>query len=298
MKKFKKNPSLFVGVLFFSIFVLLVVVVPMISSVDPLAMDVANRLRPPGAQALLGTDEFGRNLWIRILYGGRLSIGIGLSVTLLSVVLGLIMGMYAAYFSAVDFVLMRILDGLMAIPGILLAIALMSAFGPSEKNVVTALTIVYTPATARIVRASALSIKKALFIDAAKIQGASDSRIIWGHIMPNVLGVISVQASYIFAGTVISEASLSFLGAGIPAPTPSWGNIIHAGKMLIFKAPWVVLSAGTAILLSVLSLNLIGDGLRELLQTKSEIYYTKRERQYFLEQAKEKLNKRQEGAHG
>ena len=191
--------------------------------------------------------------------------GVGGAVTLLSVALGLVLGLYTGYYRFLDALLMRFCDGLMAVPGILLAIALMATFGPSARNVVIALTLVYAPGVARIVRSSVLKVREQNFIDAIRLQGAGPGRILWLHVAPNVLSPLVVQASYIFADAIISEAGLSFLGAGIPAPAPSWGNIIQSGKLLVFKAWWVTVFPGLTIVLAVLSLNLIGDGLRDWL---------------------------------
>jgi peptide/nickel transport system permease protein len=164
---------------------------------------------------------------------------------------------------------MRICDGMSAIPGILLAIALMAVLGASARNVVIALSIVYVPGVARTVRSGALVVKEAPFIEALKTQGAGDLRIIWRHIIPNVLAPLFVQASFVFAGALLSEASLSFLGAGIPAPAPSWGNILQAGKGVIHKAWWLVVFPGFMIILSVLSLTMLGDGLRDFLDPRT-----------------------------
>ena len=253
------------GLLFLVLLTLAVLAAPLLSDYDPLQMKVVERLRPPSAEHWMGTDEYGRDLFSRILYGGRISLGVGGAVTLLSVALGLVLGLYSSYYRFLDTLLMRFCDGLMAIPGILLAIALMSAFGPSAQNVVLALTLVYTPDVARTVRASALKIREQNYIDAIRLQGAGPARIIWRHIAPNTLSPLIVQASTIFASAIISEAGLSFLGAGIPAPAPSWGNIVHSGKLLVFKAWWVSLFPSLTIVFAVLSLNLIGDGLMDWL---------------------------------
>lgn len=238
---------------------------PLLVRHDPLQMKVVERLRPPSSAHWMGTDEYGRDLFSRIVYGGRVSMGVGGAVTLLSVALGLVLGLYAGYYRFLDALLMRFCDGLMAVPGILLAIALMATFGPSARNVVIALTLVYAPGVARIVRSSVLKVREQNFIDAIRLQGAGPGRILWLHVAPNVLSPLVVQASYIFADAIISEAGLSFLGAGIPAPAPSWGNIIQSGKLLVFKAWWVTVFPGLTIVLAVLSLNLIGDGLRDWL---------------------------------
>jgi peptide/nickel transport system permease protein len=189
-------------------------------------------------------------------------------VSLLSSLLGLVIGLYASYYRALDHVLMRICDGLYAIPGVLLAIALMAALGASVTNVVIALTIVSAPSVARIVRSAALSVRNLTYIEAMVVQGASSSRIIWRHIMPGTLSPLLVQASFVFAEAIISEAALSFLGVGIPAPDPSWGNILQAGKLVFSKAWWMIVCPGAMIVLSVLSLNLLGDGLRDYLDPR------------------------------
>lgn len=245
--------------------VLLAIFGPLFTSYAPNEMKITERLLAPGAEHLLGTDEFGRDLWTRIIYGARVSITVGLAVAVLSSALGLVIGLYASFYKVLDHILMRICDGLVAIPGILLAIALMAALGASAGNVVIALTIVFTPNIARIVRASALVVREQTYIEAMRAQGARNSRIIWRHIAPNVLSPLLVQATFVFAEAIISEAALSFLGAGIAPPEPSWGNILQAGKLVIYKAWWMVVFPGTAIILSVLSLNIVGDGLRDYL---------------------------------
>lgn len=259
------NPSLMIGAVIFILIVLAALIIPSVSSIDPNAMVVIDRLKPPSLAHPFGTDEFGRDLMIRILYGARVSLGVGCSVALLSCLFGTIIGIYASYFKLLDHILMRICEGLIAIPGVLLAIALMAALGASSINVIIALTIVYTPSVARIVRGSALVTREQTFVEAAKVQGASSARILWKLILPNVISPLTVQASFIFAQAIISEASLSFLGAGIPAPAASWGNILQGSKQVLQKAPWTVIFPGLAVVLCVLSLNLFGDGLRDYL---------------------------------
>lgn len=259
------NPSLMIGAVIFLLIVLAALIIPSVSSIDPNAMVVIDRLKPPSLAHPFGTDEFGRDLMIRILYGARVSLGVGCSVALLSCLFGTIIGIYASYFKLLDHILMRICEGLIAIPGVLLAIALMAALGASSINVIIALTIVYTPSVARIVRGSALVTREQTFVEAAKVQGASSARILWKLILPNVISPLTVQASFIFAQAIISEASLSFLGAGIPAPAASWGNILQGSKQVLQKAPWTVIFPGLAVVLCVLSLNLFGDGLRDYL---------------------------------
>mgnify|MGYP003298814194 CR=1 FL=1 len=268
-EQFFSNHGLMIGLTIFSLIVLSAIFIPMFNGIDPNKMDVINRLKPPSMEHIMGTDEFGRDLLTRVLYGARSSLGVGVSVSLMSCVIGTFIGIYASYFKVLDMILMRICEGLTAIPGVLLAIALMAALGASNTNVIIALTIVYTPSVARVVRSSALVTKSQLYVEAAKVQGASSGRILWTLILPNVISPLTVQASYIFAQAIISEASLSFLGAGIPAPAASWGNILQASKGVLQKAPWTVIFPGAAVILCVLSLNLLGDGLRDYLDPRT-----------------------------
>lgn len=263
IKRFFHNKSMILGLVFLISLSILVTISPYVIETNPYDMSVTERFKSPSYTYFFGTDEFGRDLFTRVMHGGRISMSVGFSVTIISSVIGLIIGLYASYYKKLDSIFMRICDGMIAIPGILLAIALMSALGPSIKNVIIALSIVYTPSTARIVRSQALVIREQTYIEAIRSQGASSFRIIWGHIAPNVLSPLIVQATYIFAESIMSEAALSFLGAGVPAPEPSWGNIVQAGKIAISKAWWVVVMPSVFIVLSVLSLNLVGDGLRD-----------------------------------
>jgi len=246
-----------------AVLVLAAVLIPALSGVDPNAMAVSSRLQAPSAANLFGTDEYGRDLFIRTLYGARVSLGVGGAVAVFSALVGTVVGIYASYFKVLDHILMRICDGLIAIPGVLLAIALMAALGPSMWNVVLALTIVYTPGVARVVRAGALVTKQQPYVEAERVQGAGNGRILWKLILPSVFSHLMVQSSFVFAQAIISEASLSFLGVGIPAPAASWGNILQASKPVVSKAPWMVIFPGAAVILCVLCLNLLGDGLRD-----------------------------------
>ncbi len=266
--RLRSNYGLQIGGIILILLILVAFIGPLLTGYDPYEMKVVDRLKAPSAQHILGTDEFGRDLTTRLLYGTQVSIGVGLAVALLSSVLGLMIGVYATFYRTLDHILMRICDGLSAIPGILLAIALMAALGASALNVIIALTIVFTPSIARIVRSTALVIREQTYIEAMHAQGASDSRIIWLHIVPNTLSPLLVQATFVFAETIISEAALSFLGAGIPAPEPSLGNILQSSKLVIYKAWWMVVFPGSMIILSVLSLNTLGDGLRDYLDPR------------------------------
>ena len=257
------NPSLLIGAAGMFVILLLAVLVPILSEVDPNEMHVMERLSAPSREHLFGTDEFGRDVFTRVMYGARISLSVGGLVALFSAAFGSVIGILASYFRGLDAVLMRICDGLMAIPGVLFAMALMAAFGASYWNIVLALTIVSTPGVARIVRSGALVTREKPYVKAARIQGATDARILIRILFPSVLSMLIVQVSFVFATAIISEASLSFLGVGIPPPDASWGNMLQAAKQVITKAPWTAIYPGAYVVLSVLSLNLLGDGLRD-----------------------------------
>lgn len=265
IKRFFSNKLLVTGFVIVLFLLLVTALGPLLVTKDPLAIAVKERLSSPSAEHLLGTDEFGRDLLSRIVFGAKATMGVGLAVAVISSFFGMVIGLYASYYRTLDHILMRIADGLMAIPSILLAIALMASLGPDMKNVVIALSIVFTPQIARVIRSAALVVREQTYIEAMKAQGASSTRIIWLHIMPNTISPLVVQATYIFAEAIIVEAALSFLGAGVPPPDPSWGNILYDGKQVIFNAWWMTVFPGLMIVLSVLGLNLLGDGLRDLI---------------------------------
>ena len=228
-------------------------------------MDILKRFAAPSADHWFGTDNLGRDVLARVIYGTRISMGIGVAVAIIASMSGLIVGIYSSYYKWLDHLLMRLSDGIMAFPGLLLALALMAALGGQASNVVIAVSIVATPYIARVVRSEALALKEQTFVEATRALGASDSRIIWQHIAPNTLSSLIVQATFIFAEAIIVEAALSFLGAGIPPPAPSWGNILSDGKTYIYKAWWMTFFPGMTITLAIIGLNLFGDGLRDLL---------------------------------
>ena len=265
IRRFFANKLAVVGLAIIIFLTLLSILGPLVISHDPYGMKVDDRLDAPSSIHLLGTDDFGRDLLSRIIYGAQVSMGVGFAVAAIASIVGMAVGLYASYYRVLDNVLMRICDGIMAFPAILLAIALMAALGASTNNVILSLSIVYIPYIARVVRSAALVVREETYIEAMKAQGASSWRIIWLHIAPNTLSPLIVQATFIFANAIIVEAALSFLGAGVPAPDPSWGNILYDGKKVIFTAWWMVVYPGICIVLSVLGLNLFGDGLRDLL---------------------------------
>ncbi|MEY8437010.1 ABC transporter permease [Atopobiaceae bacterium 24-176] len=261
-------PAIAVGAILLGAVILCALLVPFLSDVDPNEMAVAQRLRPPSVAHPLGTDEFGRDLFVRVMVGARSSLFVGCAVVALSSVVGCAMGVLAAWWEPWDSVLMRVAEGLSAIPGILLAIALVASFEAGTTTVVAALTVVYTPLVARLARGSALATRGRPYVEAARVSGASEWRIIWTVVVPEALPTIVVQASFLFAQAVVAEASLSFLGAGIPAPDASLGNILHASRAVLAKAPWMMAAPAAVMMLCVLGLNLLGDGLRDLLDPR------------------------------
>ena len=256
------------GLVLAGIMVLTAILAPILAPYDPLAINITHRLQGPSLQHPFGTDNFGRDLLSRVLLGARLSLKVGAYVVAFTCFFGTIIGLIAGYYPRLDNLIMRAMDALMAFPAILLAIAIMAALGPSELNVVIALGIVYTPRTARVVRGSVLTLKEQDFIEAARSAGAGDGRILFLHILPNCLSPLIVQATFIFAYAILAEAGLSFVGAGPPPPTPSWGNILSEGRSYMRVAPWITLFPGLAIAITVLGLNLAGDGLRDVLDPR------------------------------
>ncbi|HVR60594.1 MAG TPA: ABC transporter permease [Polyangia bacterium] len=235
---------------------------------DPLQLMVLDRLQGPSAAHWLGTDEFGRDVFARIIHGGRYSLSIGLAVVALSGLGGLVLGLLAGYFSRLDGPLMRVVDAMMSFPDILLAIALMAILGAAASNVVLALSMVYTPRVARVVRASTLVLRELLFVEAARALGVSTRRILSVHIFRNLTSPLLVQATFIFAYAILAEASLSFLGVGVPPELPTWGTMIASGQQFSHEAFWVVVFPGVAIVLAALSLQMVGDGLRDMLDPR------------------------------
>jgi peptide/nickel transport system permease protein len=255
--------------------VLLVLVVACFAGVlapyDPVRSNFRLRLAPPDAAHWFGTDHFGRDLLSRVIYGGRVSMAIGLLVVLATGVLGTTIGAVAGYFSALDNLLMRLMDALMAFPTILVAIVISAVLGASVTNVVIALAIATTPHTARIVRSSVLVTREMQYVEAARALGASDLRLLFGHVLVNALAPLIVRLTYVFAIAILAEAVLSYIGVGPPPPTPTFGNIIAGERDFMTTAPWVMIFPGLAIVVAVLGLNLLGDGLRDALDPRMRI---------------------------
>ena len=241
---------------------------PLITSIDPLAIDPLRRLRPPSAENWFGTDQFGRDIWTRVIYGGRVSLLVGAAVAAISIAIGTVIGLVCGYVRALDAVVMRVMDGIMAIPAILLAVALMALTRASLRNVIVAITITEVPRVVRLMRALVLSLREEAYIQAAVAIGTRLPMILFRHVLPNTVGPLVVQGSYIFAAAIIVEAALSFLGAGTPATIPSWGNMIAEGGPFLFLAWWLVAMPGVFLSIAVLAVNLLGDGLRDALDPR------------------------------
>jgi peptide/nickel transport system permease protein len=259
------------GLVLFGVIVLAAILAPWIAPVDPNRLAMRYRFLPPSPQHLFGTDNFGRSLWSRVIWGARLSMLIGTAVVAINAVFGTLIGAAAGYFRALDNVVMRVNDALMAFPAVLLAIGVTAVLGPSVNDVIIALGIVYTPRTARIVRASVIVLREMDYVQAARAAGAGDLRILRKHILPNAMAPLIVQLSFLFAYAVLTEATLSFLGVGAVPPTPTWGNIMAEGRQYMVDAPWIITIPGAALMITVLGLNMLGDGLRDVLDPRLRI---------------------------
>ena len=251
--------------------VFLAIGAPWLTAEDPNRVNAVPRLQAPGAGRGLGSDDLGRPLWSRVVYGARLSLTIGLSVMVGVTLAGSALGLTAGFFPRADRVVMRVMDGLMAFPDVLLAIGLMAVLGPRVSNVIVALVVVYTPRMARVVRSVALVTGETVYVDAARALGASDARLLWRHVLPNCLSPAVVQATFTFALAVLTEAALGFLGVGAPPQLASWGTIISEGRLLVREAPWLTIVPGLAIVVTVVGLNLTGDGLRDYLDPRQPV---------------------------
>jgi len=268
LRRFVRNKAAMTGMVLLAVFVVLAVFAPWIAPYGPNKMDVRSILSKPSSAHWLGTDDFGRDVLSRVIFGSRVSLRVGLSVSLLSALFGGLIGLVSGYYRRLEGIMMRAMDTLLAFPEILLAIAFMAVLGPSELNAVLALTLVYIPRTARVCRSEVVSVKQEYYVEAARAAGASDARILRRHILPNVLAALIVQQTLVFGLAILVEAALSFLGVGTPPPAPSWGNILNESRDFLRVAPWVSLWSGSVIVVVVLAVNLVGDGLRDVLDPK------------------------------
>lgn len=270
-RRLKRNKMAIVGLIILVILFLLAIFADVIADYDNVVIkqNLAHRLQGPSAAHWLGTDEFGRDIFARLVHGTRVSLKVGIVAVGISIVIGGILGAVAGYYGGkLDNIIMRVMDIFLAVPSILLAIAIVSALGPSIVNLMLAISISSVPSYARIVRASVLSIRDQEFIEAARAIGASNMRIIFRHIIPNSLAPVIVQATLGVASAILSTAGLSFIGLGIQPPAPEWGSMLSGGRQYLRYAWWVTTFPGVAIMITILSLNLLGDGLRDALDPR------------------------------
>ena len=268
IRRLLKRKTVAAGLIVLLVFVLLAVFAPMIAPYSPSKLSIVNRLKPPSELYWFGTDEFGRDVFSRTIYAGRLSLLVGAAVVALSALIGITLGLLAGFFQKLDTPIARLIDAMMAFPDILLAIALVAALGPSLTTVLIALAVVYSPRLARIVRASPLVIRELPYVEAAKALGISTFHIMTRHVLRNLVSPILVQCTFLFASAMLAEAGLSFLGLGVSPEIPTWGTMISAGRQYIGQADWMTYFPGFAIILSVLSLQMVGDGLRDMLDPR------------------------------
>ena len=271
LKAFRRwldTPATVVGLAVLLALLLAGLLAPFLTPYGPATIAIRERLLPPGSEHLLGTDHLGRDIATRMLFGARLSVAVGTLVVIFSSAVGIVMGLLGGYNRRFGDLMMRMIDGIMAFPGLVFALALIAALGSSFFNVVLALSFVYVPRIARVVHASVLSLRNEEYVVAAEALGGREARVLLRHILPNTLGPVVVQSTFIFAYAVIAEASLSFLGVGLPPGTASWGVILSEGRNYMLGAPWITLFPGIAIFVLVLGLNLLGDTLRDILDPK------------------------------
>lgn len=258
----------FIALILLAAVLLLTIFSPWIATHDPLAMDPLNRLKPPSEAHLLGTDNFGRDLFSRMILGGRISLLIGICTAVVALTIGVLIGLVAGFFRLADSIIMRAMDALMAMPSILIAIALVALNGPSIGSVIAAITIPEVPRVVRLVRSVILSAREEPYVEAATALGSFTGKILFHHLLPNTMAPMIVQGTYIVASAILTEALLSFLGAGISTEIPTWGNIMAEGRQYFRISPAIVLWPGLLLTICVLSINLIGDAARDALDPR------------------------------
>jgi peptide/nickel transport system permease protein len=274
LQRLMKHPGAVAGALVMFCFCAIALLAPWLSPYDPLAQDLHRRLQGPSWTHLLGTDDFGRDMLSRVMYGARISLTVGFLSISIAVAGGLVLGLVAGFYTTgrsgrlIDHAIMRTSDILLAFPAVLLAIAIVAAFGPGLRNAMLAIAIIYLPRFIRIVRASILAEKEHAYIEAGRALGMSHRRLLWRHLLPNVMSPVIVQATLGLAEAIIEAAALSFLGLGATPPTPEWGAMLSEGRSYLRLAPWVTFFPGMAIFLSVVSFNLLGDGLRDAMDPR------------------------------
>lgn len=271
LRRRRVNLPLLVGGTLVALVAASAVLAPVLTPADPTAIDPLRRLSPPGPDHPLGTDRLGRDVLARILYGGRVAVVVGAVAVAIGAGTGVTVGLISGYQAGrLDAVLMRAIDGLMAFPALLLAILIVASLGPGHVQAMTAIGVVLVPVFARLARAQTLAVRNIEYVWAARSLGATDAAILWRHILPNIVGPLIIQATVAFSGAVLAEASLSYLGLGTQPPTPSWGGMLQEARDVLFVGPWMAIWPGVAIAAAVLGWNLLGDGLRDLLDPRMQ----------------------------
>ena len=263
----RRHPTIVVGATLLLLVILAAIMAPYVTR-DPILLEPINRLKPPSAEFWMGTDSLGRDIFARTVHGARISLLVGLTVAIISVFSGLVIGLLAGYFNRVDAVVMRVMDGIMAIPAILLAIALVALLGTSVKVVIIAIAIPEIPRVTRLVRSVVLSVRDLPYVEAARSNGTRVAKLLRRHILPSTAAPLIVQGTFICASAILTEAGLSFLGAGTPPEIPTWGNMIASSRLYLQIAPWTIFAPGICLALVVLAVNLLGDGLRDRLDPR------------------------------
>jgi peptide/nickel transport system permease protein len=265
---FRRHPTAIIGGAVLLLMILIAVFAPWLGTVDPQAVEPVRRLKPPSAEFWFGSDMLGRDVYSRVIYGARVSLVVGLAVAVLSILIGLSLGLVTGYIRWLDAIMMRIMDGLMSIPPVLLAIALMALTKASIENVIAAITLAEVPRVVRLVRSLVLTLREEPYVEAAIAAGTSLPRILVRHILPNTVAPLLVQGTYVCASAMITEAILSFIGAGTPPNIPSWGNIMAEARSLFQIAGYLLLFPGICLSLTVLAVNMLGDGMRDALDPR------------------------------
>ncbi|WP_084437725.1 ABC transporter permease [Shinella sp. HZN7] len=268
LRRLFRNKAILIGAIILAVVLVAAVLAPWVAPYAPNKLSIVNKLKAPSLAHVFGTDEFGRDIFSRAIYAGRISLLVSLGVVCISTVLGVILGVAAGFFRKLDAPISRLLDAMMSFPDILLAIALVAALGPSLTTVILALGITYAPRLARIVRGSTLVLRELPYIEAAVAMGLPTWQILTRHVLLNLASPILVQATFVFASAMLAEASLSFLGVGVSTDMPTWGTMLASGREYMNNAPWLMVFPGLAIVFSVLALQLVGDGLRDLVDPR------------------------------
>ena len=269
MKQLLRNRRAVVGGIVLLIIVFMAILAPYVTTHDPVKQNIRNQLQPPSREHFFGTDQFGRDIYSRVIYGARLSLRVGFLAISFALVVGCFLGLVSGYYGGwLDMIVMRVIDILLALPGFLLALSIVAALGPGLENVIMAIGVSYIPSFARMMRSAVLATRELDYVDAAQALGASDWRIIFQHILPNSISPIIVLTTLSMAGAILSPAGLSFLGRGAQPPTPEWGSMIATARPFIRVSHWAVTVPGLAIFITVMCLNLVGDGLRDALDPR------------------------------